>query len=89
MYVLSNILKRRKKKEHVKKNRWFLRKKKKKEKILDLENDKKIETEFRNIFKSNISAKINTNLNFKNSKNFRSFFRRAYQKYFSYIQMNE
>lgn len=67
----------------------IFKKKKKKEKILDLENDKKIETEFRNIFKSNISAKINTNLNFKNSKNFRSFFRRAYQKYFSYIQMNE
>lgn len=64
MYVLWIYLKKKKKKE---------RRKEKKEKILDLENDKKIkmkiETEFRNILKSNVNARINTNLDFKNSKN--------------------
>lgn len=63
MYVLWIYLKKKKKE----------RRKEKKEKILDLENDKKIkmkiETEFRNILKSNVNARINTNLNFKNSKN--------------------
>lgn len=63
MYVLWIYLKKKKKE----------RRKEKKEKILDLENDKKIkmkiETEFRNILKSNVNARINTNLDFKNSKN--------------------